>query len=116
MGAVARMPAIANLPLKDLYAVGEIPPLGHVPAKMHTWAIRKERHGAPGFLAYAEICERDRREEGDRRQGHASRAGLPRNGVGDNPSEDEAGDARESVGDRRNRGRHPHTYPSSLPD
>ena len=27
---------------KDLYDVGEIPPLGHVPAKMHTWAIRRD--------------------------------------------------------------------------
>ena len=32
---------------KDLYEVGEIPPLGHVPAKMHAWAIRRERHGEP---------------------------------------------------------------------
>ena len=32
---------------KDLYDIGEIPPLGHVPAKMWAWAIRKERHGAP---------------------------------------------------------------------
>ena len=32
---------------KDLYDIGEIPPLGHVPAKMHAWAIRKERHGPP---------------------------------------------------------------------
>src|SRR5215471_18437872 len=31
---------------KDLYAIGEIPPLGHVPAKMHAWVIRKERHVA----------------------------------------------------------------------
>jgi crotonyl-CoA carboxylase/reductase len=34
-------------PLKDLYEIGEIPPLGHVPAKMYAWAIRKERHGPP---------------------------------------------------------------------
>jgi crotonyl-CoA carboxylase/reductase len=33
--------------LKDLYEVGEIPPLGHVPASMYAWAIRKERHGEP---------------------------------------------------------------------
>ena len=33
--------------LKDLYEVGEIPPLGHVPEKMYAWAIRKERHGPP---------------------------------------------------------------------
>ena len=32
---------------KDLYAAGEIPPLGHVPGQMHAWAIRKERHGPP---------------------------------------------------------------------
>ena len=23
---------------KDLYAMGEIPPLGHIPAQMHCWA------------------------------------------------------------------------------
>jgi crotonyl-CoA carboxylase/reductase len=33
--------------IKDLYAVGELPPLGHVPARMHAWAIRRERHGEP---------------------------------------------------------------------
>ena len=32
---------------KDLYEVGEIPPLGHVPPRMHAWAIRRERHGPP---------------------------------------------------------------------
>ena len=32
---------------KDLYELGEIPPLGHVPAKMYAWAIRRERHGPP---------------------------------------------------------------------
>ena len=30
---------------KDLYEIGEIPPLGHVPSKMYAWAIRRERHG-----------------------------------------------------------------------
>ena len=34
-------------PPKDLYDIGEIPPLGHVPEKMWAWAIRKERHGPP---------------------------------------------------------------------
>ena len=33
--------------LKDLYEMGEIPPLGHVPSKMYAWAIRRERHGPP---------------------------------------------------------------------
>ena len=32
---------------KDLYEIGEIPPLGHVPKNMYAWAIRKERHGPP---------------------------------------------------------------------
>ena len=34
-------------PVKDLYDIGEIPPLGHVPKNMHAWVIRKERHGPP---------------------------------------------------------------------
>ena len=33
--------------MKDLYDVGEIPPLGHIPERMHAWAIRRERHGEP---------------------------------------------------------------------
>ena len=37
----------ANQPKKDLYEVGEIPPLGHVPKNMYAWAIRRERHGPP---------------------------------------------------------------------
>ena len=32
---------------KDLYGIGEMPPLGHVPENMHAWAIRRERHGEP---------------------------------------------------------------------
>ena len=32
---------------KDLYEIGEIPPLGHVPKEMYAWAIRRERHGPP---------------------------------------------------------------------
>src|ERR1700744_6352308 len=39
--------ASATQTVKDLYEVGEIPPLGHVPARMYAWAIRRERHGAP---------------------------------------------------------------------
>jgi crotonyl-CoA carboxylase/reductase len=42
-------PAIAayDAPKKDLYEMGEIPPMGHVPPKMYAWAIRRERHGEP---------------------------------------------------------------------
>jgi crotonyl-CoA carboxylase/reductase len=32
---------------KDLYEIGEIPPLGHVPKQMHAWAIRPDRLGPP---------------------------------------------------------------------
>ncbi len=32
---------------KDLYELGEIPPLGHVPKQMYAWVIRRERHGEP---------------------------------------------------------------------
>ena len=31
--------------LKDLYEIGEIPPLGHVPKNMYAWAIRRDRQG-----------------------------------------------------------------------
>ena len=40
---------------KDLYEIGEVPPLGHVPAKMHAWAIRKERHGPPESSMQLEV-------------------------------------------------------------
>ena len=42
-------------PLKDLYEIGEIPPLGHVPEKMYAWAIRKERHGPPETSMQLEV-------------------------------------------------------------
>ncbi len=40
---------------KDLYDIGEIPPLGHVPKNMHGWAIRRERHGEPEKAMQDEI-------------------------------------------------------------
>jgi len=46
-----------DAPKKDLYAVGEIPPLGHVPAQMHAWAIRRERHGEPDKSFQLEIVD-----------------------------------------------------------
>jgi crotonyl-CoA carboxylase/reductase len=41
--------------LKDLYEVGEIPPLGHVPKNMYAWAIRAERHGEPDKAMQVEV-------------------------------------------------------------
>src|SRR5260221_6877746 len=49
------VPANGNQPVKDLYRIGEIPPLGHVPAKMHAWVIRQERHGAPDTAMQLEV-------------------------------------------------------------
>ncbi len=43
--------------VKDLYEIGEIPPLGHVPAKMHAWSIRRERHGEPESAMQVEVVE-----------------------------------------------------------
>ncbi|WP_068085261.1 crotonyl-CoA carboxylase/reductase [Polycladidibacter stylochi] len=42
-------------PRKDLYEVGEIPPLGHVPKNMWAWAIRRERHGEPEKAMVKEV-------------------------------------------------------------
>ena len=33
-----------DAPKKDLYEIGEMPPLGHVPKQMYSWAIRRDRH------------------------------------------------------------------------
>ena len=32
---------------KDLYDVGEQPPIGEIPKQMHAWLIRPERFGEP---------------------------------------------------------------------
>jgi crotonyl-CoA carboxylase/reductase len=40
---------------KDLYEIGEIPPLGHVPRNMYAWVIRRERHGEPGIAMQREV-------------------------------------------------------------
>jgi len=41
--------------LKDLYELGEIPPLGHVPKQMYAWSIRAERHGPPDQAMQVEV-------------------------------------------------------------
>ena len=40
---------------KDLYEIGEIPPLGHVPKNMYAWTIREERHGEPDKAMQVEV-------------------------------------------------------------
>lgn len=49
------MSSLSPPPLKDLYEMGEIPPLGHVPASMYAWTIRKERHGPPDQSMQIEV-------------------------------------------------------------
>jgi crotonyl-CoA carboxylase/reductase len=42
---------------KDLYAMGEMPPLGHLPAQMHAWVLRRERHGEPETALQLEVVD-----------------------------------------------------------
>jgi len=51
------IPLRPDLPAKDLYEVGEIPPLGHVPQRMYAWAIRRERHGPPDTAMQCEVVD-----------------------------------------------------------
>jgi crotonyl-CoA carboxylase/reductase len=44
-----------DAPEKELYEVGEIPPLGFVPPKMYAWAIRRDRHGEPDKSFQVEV-------------------------------------------------------------
>ena len=46
-----------DAPVKDLYEIGEMPPMGHVPAKMYAWTIRRERHGEPDTAMQVEVVE-----------------------------------------------------------
>ncbi|MCB1367940.1 MAG: crotonyl-CoA carboxylase/reductase [Rhodobacteraceae bacterium] len=46
-----------DAPEKDLYEVGEIPPLGYVPKQMYAWAIRRERHGEPDKAFQVEVVD-----------------------------------------------------------
>jgi len=44
-------------PEKDLYEMGEMPPMGFVPKQMYAWAIRKERHGDPDSAMLQEVVD-----------------------------------------------------------
>lgn len=46
-----------DAPVKDLYEVGEMPPMGHVPEQMYAWTIRRERHGEPDKAFEIEVVE-----------------------------------------------------------
>ena len=44
-------------PEKNLYDMGEMPPMGYVPKKMHGWLIRRERHGEPDTAMLTEVVD-----------------------------------------------------------
>ncbi len=49
--------AAYDAPEKDLYEIGEMPPMGYVPKKMYAWAIRRERHGEPDKSFEVEVVD-----------------------------------------------------------
>jgi crotonyl-CoA carboxylase/reductase len=55
LGAAAPDAAPAAAAGKELYEIGEIPPLGHVPSNMYAWVIRRERHGEPSVAMQQEV-------------------------------------------------------------
>jgi len=46
-----------DAPEKDLYEIGEMPPLGHVPRQMYGWILRQERHGEPEAALKVEVVD-----------------------------------------------------------
>ncbi len=46
-----------DAPEKDLYEIGEMPPLGHVPKQMYGWILRQERHGEPNKALKVEVVD-----------------------------------------------------------
>ena len=55
MSAVAKKASPPEMSSKDLFEIGEIPPLGQVPARMYAWAIRRERQGPPESSMQIEV-------------------------------------------------------------
>ncbi len=60
MMALDQNAAAALAAKKPLYAVGEMPPLGHVPDQMYAWTIRRERHGEPEQAFVVEVVNTPR--------------------------------------------------------
>ena len=42
---------------KDLYEIGEIPPVGDVPARMHAQLVRPDRYGEPRDAIRDEVID-----------------------------------------------------------
>ena len=53
-------PTTYDAPQKDLYEVGEMPPMGYVPKQMYAWTIRRERHGEPDKSFEIEVVDTPR--------------------------------------------------------
>ena len=49
--------ATYDAPEKDLYEMGEMPPLGYVPKQMYGWILRQERHGEPTDALKVEVVD-----------------------------------------------------------
>ena len=42
---------------KDVYAIGEQPPVGDVPPKMNAWLVREDRFGQPTTAFQQEVVD-----------------------------------------------------------
>ena len=51
---------------KDLYEIGEIPPMGHVPRQMYAWVIRRDREGEPEQAMQVEVVDENPRKGPER--------------------------------------------------
>ncbi|MCY4301869.1 MAG: crotonyl-CoA carboxylase/reductase [Aestuariivita sp.] len=67
-------------PEKDLYELGEVPPMGFVPRQMYAWAIRKERHGEPDQAMQVEVVDVPKLDSNEVLV-HVMAAGVNYNGV-----------------------------------
>jgi crotonyl-CoA carboxylase/reductase len=54
-----------DAPEKDLYEMGEMPPLGHVPKQMYGWILRQERHGEPTEALQVEVVDTPKLDSND---------------------------------------------------
>ena len=53
-----------NLSSKEIYALGDMPELGHVPKKMHAFAVRQNRFGEPKDAWQREIIDVPKKYKG----------------------------------------------------
>ena len=55
---------------KDLYEIGEIPPIGIIPKYMHAWVIRSNMFGKPSEAFKKEIIARRNEQNDQSRDGY----------------------------------------------